>query len=78
MHFNTTRAALPEITQQLGVDAVLEGSVLVGLQEIRLRVRLVDGSSDRSLWAETYERRLEEASAIREQIAEAVAQHIQR
>lgn len=77
MRFKTTRAPLPEIAQQLKVDAVLEGSVYASAQSIRVSVRLIDSSVDRPLWAETYDRGLEDASAISEQIAQAVGNHIQ-
>jgi TolB-like protein/Tfp pilus assembly protein PilF len=77
MRFKNTRAPLPEITQQLKVDAVLEGSVYVYAQRIRVSVRLIDCGVDRPLWTETYDRALEDASDISEQIAQGVAHHIQ-
>ena len=77
MRFKDTRVPLPEIAQQLRVDAVLEGSVKVLPQEIRVGIRLVDASIDRPVWAETYNRPLEDASAICEQIAEAIARRTQ-
>lgn len=77
MRFKTTRAPLPEIAQQLRVDAVLEGTVYVTAQRIRVSVRLIDCSVDQPLWAETYDRGLEHASAISEEIAQAVARRIQ-
>lgn len=77
VRFKNTRVPLPEIAQQLRVDAVLEGSVYASAQGIRVSVRLIDSSVDRPLWAETYDRGLEDASAISEHIAQAVAHHIQ-
>ena len=77
MRFKDTRVPLPEIAQQLQVDAVLEGSVHVSAQRVRVSVRLIDSSTDRHLWAETYDRMLEDVPVIHEQIAEAVAHQIQ-
>jgi TolB-like protein/Tfp pilus assembly protein PilF len=77
MRFKNVRAPLLEIARQLRVDAVLEGSVYASAQRIRVSVRLIDGSFDLPLWTETYDRGLEDASAIPELIAQAVAHHIQ-
>ena len=77
MRFKNTRVPLPKIAEQLRVDAVLEGTLYLSAKRIRVSVRLIDSSVDRPLWAETYDRAVEDAGTISEQIAQAVARHVQ-
>ncbi|MCQ8186063.1 winged helix-turn-helix domain-containing tetratricopeptide repeat protein [Parvularcula maris] len=49
----------PEVAAELGVDAVLEGTVRRGGDRVRINLTLVSAHDDRPLWAESYERSLE-------------------
>jgi TolB-like protein/Tfp pilus assembly protein PilF len=69
--------SLPQIGQELGVDAVIEGSVLRVGDRVRVTVDLVEVRTDRHLWAESYERPLEDVLALQNEIARAVADHVQ-
>jgi TolB-like protein len=75
--FDGTGKTLPVIAEELGVDAVLEGSVFRAGERVRISVQLIHGSSDRHLWAGSYEGTLEDAIALQGEVAEAVAQEIQ-
>jgi TolB-like protein len=68
---------LPVIAGELGVDAVLEGSVFRAGERVRISVQLIHGSSDRHLWAGSYEGTLEDAITLQGEVAEAVAREIQ-
>ena len=46
---------LPEIARELGVDAVLEGSVQKEGDRVRVTVQLIEASTDQHLWAESYD-----------------------
>jgi TolB-like protein len=68
---------LPVIAGELGVDAVLEGSVFRAGERVRISVQLIHGSSDRHLWAGSYEGTMEDAITLQGEVAEAVAREIQ-
>ncbi|MFN2421782.1 MAG: adenylate/guanylate cyclase domain-containing protein [Gemmatimonadota bacterium] len=77
MHYRDTDKRLPEIARELGVDAVLEGSVVRARDRVRISVRLVHGPTERPLWSETYERNLVDVLALQDEIARAVATEVQ-
>jgi TolB-like protein/DNA-binding winged helix-turn-helix (wHTH) protein/tetratricopeptide (TPR) repeat protein len=50
---NSTRPTV-DIAGELGVDALVEGSVLLQGSKIEVTIKLIDGRSDKHLWAERY------------------------
>ncbi|MCZ6826857.1 MAG: hypothetical protein O7D88_05100 [Gammaproteobacteria bacterium] len=60
---------LDEIARDLGVDHILEGSVRKEQDNIRITAQLIDASTDRHLWSETYERKLTSIFAIQDEIS---------
>lgn len=46
---------LPEIARELGVDAIVEGSTVRSGDRVRITAQLIDGRSDRHLWAQSFE-----------------------
>jgi len=68
-----TELSIPEIADELAVDAVIEGSVRYSNDRIRVTVQLVDGSTDKHLWSETYDRQFDDIFAIESDIAAKVA-----
>lgn len=62
-----------EIGRELGAEAVLEGSVRKSGDRVRITVQLIDPRSRDHLWAETYDRRLDDIFAVQTEIAERVA-----
>jgi TolB-like protein/lipoprotein NlpI len=67
---------LPEIGRELNVDAILEGSVLVVAEQVRINVQLIETSTDRHLWAESYERDLRDIFSLQNEVARAIAREI--
>jgi len=61
-----------EIARQLQVGNVLEGSVRKAGNRVRITAQLIDGSSDKHLWSETYERQLDDIFDIQEEISNAI------
>lgn len=53
--FRETGQGVPEIADALDVDAVIEGSIRVTGDKLRITVQLIDGDTDRHLWVETYD-----------------------
>jgi len=73
MHFKASRDPLPEIARQLGVEAVVEGSVVREGDRVRITAQLIDARADRHLWAETYDRQIGDALLVQSELAEAIA-----
>ena len=63
---------LREIASELGVGSVIEGSVQVVGDRLRVTLQLIDAATGRSLWAERYERTLDDAFAIQSDIAQQI------
>jgi serine/threonine protein kinase/Flp pilus assembly protein TadD len=63
-----------QVSQQLGAAYVLEGSIRRAGNRVRITVQLVEASTRHSVWAERYDRQLEDVFAIQEEIARAIAQ----
>jgi TolB-like protein/Flp pilus assembly protein TadD/predicted Ser/Thr protein kinase len=76
MRYRNTRASLRSIARELGVDAVLEGAITQSGDEVRISVELIDASSDQNLWAQSYDRTLENALAVQREISGAIAEEI--
>ncbi len=77
MRFQETNKSLPEIARELGVEAVIEGSVLRAGDRVRITAQLVHGATDEHLWAESYERDLEDVLTLQREVARAIAEEIQ-
>jgi len=56
MRFKDSDRSIREIAQELGVDAVVEGSVSWGQDRVRINARLVDGERESTLWDTSLER----------------------
>ena len=61
-----------EIAREFGVDYVLEGSVRKVGDRIRVTVQLIDAETDRHVWAERYDRQLEDIFAIQDEMTRAI------
>ena len=61
-----------KIAKELGVQFVVEGSVRRAGKRVRISVQLIEGDSDRHLWAERYDRDLEDIFALQDEITMAI------
>jgi len=61
-----------KFARELGVQYVVEGSVRKAGQRVRITVQLIDASTDRHLWAERYDRELEDIFAIQDEVTSAI------
>jgi TolB-like protein/Flp pilus assembly protein TadD len=71
-----TDKSLPEIARVLGVDAVVEGSVLRFENRVRISAQLIAAEPERHLWAESYERDLRDILSLQSEVARAIAREI--
>ncbi len=76
MRYKGTGKSLPEIAEELSVDAVVEGSVLRMGPRVRITAQLIDPVTDTHLWAESYERDFEDVLVMQSELARAIAQEI--
>ena len=76
MDYKGTKKHLPEIARELGVDAILEGSVIRENDNVRVTVQLLDGPADRHLWGEEYERPLNGVLNLQRDVGRAIAQEV--
>jgi len=76
MQFKGSKETLPQIGRDLNVDAVVEGTVTRGENRVRVTAQLVEASSDRHLWARSYERDLKDVLALQDEVAQDIAGQI--
>src|SRR5512143_2755646 len=77
MHYRGTTKAVPEIARELGVDGIVEGSVMRAGDRVRITAQLVHAASDRRLWARSYERDLKDVLTLQSEVARAIADEVQ-
>ena len=72
--FRDKQVTAQQVSQQLGAAYVLEGSIRRAGNRVRITAQLVEASARHSVWAERYDRQLEDVFAIQEEIARSIAQ----
>ncbi|HTS33871.1 MAG TPA: adenylate/guanylate cyclase domain-containing protein [Thermoplasmata archaeon] len=72
--YKSTNKSAAQIGAELGVDAILEGSVRKSGDDLRITVQLIDGATQEHTWANTYDRKLEKVFAVQAEIAKQVAE----
>ncbi|MGA2135351.1 MAG: tetratricopeptide repeat protein [Bryobacteraceae bacterium] len=72
MQYKGVRKSLPQIGRELGVDAVVEGSVLRSGNRMRITAQLIQAATDRHLWAHSFEGDLRDILTLQAQVAEAI------
>jgi eukaryotic-like serine/threonine-protein kinase len=73
MPYKAAKKTLHNIAQELGVDAVVEGSVFESGNRVRITAQLIDARTDRHLWAENYERDVSDILSLQDEVANAIA-----
>jgi serine/threonine-protein kinase len=76
MQYKGTRKPLPQIARELSVDAVIEGSVLSSDNRVRITAQLIQGATDKHLWAQSYERDARDVLKLQGDVASAIADEI--
>ena len=77
MRYKGVHRPLPEIARELGVDAVVEGTVQRSGKRLRISAQLLHAPTDTHLWAESYDRDLRDVLALQSELARAIANEIQ-
>jgi TolB-like protein/DNA-binding winged helix-turn-helix (wHTH) protein len=77
MGFKDTKLSVPDIARTLGVDAVVEGSVIRHGNRIRVHAQLIHGATDKHFWSEEYDRVLEDVLGLQSEVARAIADKVE-
>jgi TolB-like protein/Flp pilus assembly protein TadD len=72
-HYASSPDNLPDIARQLGVANILEGSVQRAGDAVHINVQLIHAASDEHLWAEVYNRKLDDIFSVEGEVAGAIA-----
>jgi TolB-like protein/DNA-binding winged helix-turn-helix (wHTH) protein/tetratricopeptide (TPR) repeat protein len=64
---------LPDIARQLDVDAIVEGSIARSGDRIRITAQLIDGRTDRHLWAQSFEGSASDVLSLQDSVAQQIA-----
>src|SRR6266704_2612032 len=77
MQYKGTHKTIPQIARELNVGAVVEGSFERSGDRIRIRVQLIQASTDQHLWADEYDRGLSDLFGLEADVAQDIARQIQ-
>jgi serine/threonine protein kinase/Flp pilus assembly protein TadD len=73
MAYRDRQVTAPEVGRELNAAYVLEGSLRRAGNRLRITARLVETATARSVWAERYDRQMEDVFAIQDEIAQSIA-----
>ncbi|MCX6554352.1 MAG: protein kinase [Candidatus Aminicenantes bacterium] len=76
MQYKETKKPLPQIARELGVEGIVEGSVMRSGNRVRITAQLIDARQDRHLWANNYEREMTNVLALQSEVVRAIAGEI--
>ena len=76
MRYKEVRRPLPQIARELGVDAIVEGTVLRSNDRVRITVQLIEAANETHLWAESYERDLQHVLSLQSELAQDIAREV--
>src|SRR5262249_39783478 len=68
---------VPEVAKHLGVQYVLEGSVRRSGDRVRISAQLIDGESGNHVWAEKYDRKLEDFFDLQDEMTQVIAAKVE-
>jgi serine/threonine-protein kinase len=77
MQYKHTQKSLLEISQELNVDAVVEGSVVRSGDRVRVSAKLFQTNVEGALWADNFERKVTDVLVLQSDVATAIARGIQ-
>jgi TolB-like protein/Flp pilus assembly protein TadD len=76
MNYKSAGKALRDIARELDVTWVVEGTVLQSGGRVRISVRLIEGATEKHLWAETYEKDMRDVLALQSEVAGDISREI--
>jgi TolB-like protein len=76
MAYRGVRKPLKEVARELGVEAVVEGSITRSGNRVRVRAQLIDARTDQHRWARSYERDITDVVDMESEMAAQVAEQV--
>ncbi len=76
MQYRGSEKPIPKIARELGVDAIVEGSVTKAADSVRITAQLIHGRTDEHWWAGSYDRDLRHVLSLQNEVARAIAEQI--
>ncbi len=76
MQYKGVKKPLPEIARELGVNGIIEGSVLRSGDRVRITAQLINAVNDTHVWADNFDRDLRDVLTLQSEVARAIAQEI--
>jgi TolB-like protein/DNA-binding winged helix-turn-helix (wHTH) protein/Flp pilus assembly protein TadD len=76
MAYKGARKPLPTIARELNVDAIVEGTVQRSGDRVRITAQLIDASTDKHLWSQSYEGEFRDTLALQNRVASEIADQI--
>ncbi len=76
MYYKDTDKNIPEIAQELNVDAIVTGSVLRVGKRVRISVQLIHATTDTYIWTENYDRDFKDILVLQSEVAQAITSEI--
>jgi TolB-like protein/DNA-binding winged helix-turn-helix (wHTH) protein/Tfp pilus assembly protein PilF len=77
MQFKGTKKRLPEIANDLNVDALVEGTVVRSGNRVRINAQLIRADNEGHLWAQSYERSMSDVVGLQAEVATRIAAEIE-
>ena len=74
--YRKTQMPLPGIARELGVDAIIEGTVMRSGDRVRITAQLIDARSDQHVWAQSYERDIRDVLRLQGEVAQQIANQV--
>lgn len=76
MQYKKAHRPLGDIAKELGVDGILEGSVGRAGNRVRVTAQLIYAPTDTHVWAESYDRDVNDVNALQSELAQAIAKQV--
>jgi TolB-like protein/DNA-binding winged helix-turn-helix (wHTH) protein len=77
MQYKSAQRPVREIASELGVDGILEGSINRSENHVHMTVQLIYAPTDSHVWAESYDRDLNHAYSLPEELSQTIAKEVQ-
>jgi TolB-like protein/Flp pilus assembly protein TadD len=74
--YKSAPANVPEISKQLGVAFIVEGSVQKSGDAVRVNVQLIKAANDSHVWADTFDRKLTDTFSVESEVAKTIADQL--
>lgn len=76
IQYKNVKKSLRQIAKELGVKALIEGSVIREGNKVRITVQLIDGTTDKHIWSDNFDRELQNILSLYSEVAQKIATEI--